>query len=671
MHGGRRARQVHAKAVNYKKGHLYYSPYSRNSMKEQKESQWLPRLTKKEFSLVTNSTPSGTYEVKDIDGKLGSCKLLRPQSHTEPELVDQYATEGEITGELRLVDIHKFLDMFNSCNIEHRNFGQCGLPNLAISWEQQWGVCWKLAMRCTNCDYESRKFNMYDEAESFKCGPKPGAPNLRLAAMLQETTVGPTKARLLLAGTGIPPPSRYGLQKMANKTASITATITQDELQKNVEDLKRAHQLKGLEGDFELNVSGDGRYDSVTYGNRQKMGQNATQMVGLLTENVTDEHKIVAFAFENKLCSSGRMLRAQGKKVTCPGHQGCTATVPAVEPFTERTLGKKMGEDLARQGVRVKYITTDGDAHMAEGMDIAMKEAIPGYVVQRQQDTIHLANSQYRKILKAKFSAGFFPGRTADKRKEEQTIFAKDLTRRCDQIAKELSKLYGCDKEAINRKVPSVVEATVKCYQGNCKSCHGQSLVCYGGRTRNWWKTSFMRTYGLKELNFTEEDGALVRALILERLGQQYIELTCFMKHTNHVEGAWRGVSASLPKNVSFPRTGKGRASAAVHRLIHGVGNSVIKKCAALGSPIPRRGHVANTLCQIQRDATYLSQYKRSKKARKRKHYLRKKQMGAWANAKDRKRSDYMKGQLIPNFDKRIYPQRLQATPALYKSTRN
>lgn len=639
----------------FQRNHPQFKPYSKTPAAAGKDSKWIQRLTGSQFSLVgkknvvkSEAGVAEVFELPDVQGNPGTSKLLRPMSN-EQELVEQYLEQGDTSGELRVVDMEKVMYMFNVCYKQHSSRGQCDNPEFATYEEQKWGLCWRWALKCENCQFRSKRFKLYREVKSSKSGVKAAEANKRMAVMLQETTMGISKGRLFLAGTGVPPPGRSALQKHVNEAATITATITQDSLQENVEKLKAAHTFRGHTGALELNVSADGRYDSVTFGNRQKMGQNANVCIGLATENMTNEHLIVAMDYENKLCQLGKMLRAKGESITCPDHPNCTATVSAAEPFTECTLGEKMGKDLAKQGVRVPYVTSDGDAHISQGFDMAMKEVIGAeYAVERQQDTVHLANSIYKATLKDDFSKNFFPGQTADKRKEMQGVFARDVARRCFLIGKQLVNRHSSNVDAMKKQVPKILAATLLCYQHKHRMCRSHSLVCRGLKKDNWWIKSFMRPYGLYKLSFTDADKYTLMSRILQRIGEEVLTLTRFNNNTNAVEGSWRSISASLPKNVNYARTGKGRASAAIHRLIHKVGNSVIKKCSAIGSPIPRRGFIARALFQIQHEVTYKKLYRRSKWAKQRKFQLRKEQIGAWAKVKDRKRSDYKKEQLIP-----------------------
>ena len=46
--------------------------------------------------------------------------------------------------------------------------------------------------------------------------------------------------------------------------------------------------------------------------------------------------------------------------------------MPATEPLSEYRIGKHIGDSLARDGVAIKYVATDGDALASRGIQDAM-----------------------------------------------------------------------------------------------------------------------------------------------------------------------------------------------------------------------------------------------------------------------------------------------------------
>lgn len=134
---------------------------------------------------------------------------------------------------------------------------------------------------------------------------------------------------------------------------------------------------------------------------------------------------------DSKLCKLGASLRNKGVNVTCPGHAGCTANVQATDPLSEYRIGKQIGDSLAQDDVAIKYVATDGDALASRGVQDAMPA---GMETQRQSDTTHLSQTQFRHIMKASFSPRMFPGETAARRAENRKMFAEDVKTRCQKI---------------------------------------------------------------------------------------------------------------------------------------------------------------------------------------------------------------------------------------------
>ena len=84
---------------------------------------------------------------------------------------------------------------------------------------------------------------------------------------------------------------------------------------------RRSNILRGLPENAPINISMGVRYYSTTVKNSYGVGQAASQAIGAAIEWQTDQHQIVGFHLENKLCKVGSMLLGQRHNVTCPGHE--------------------------------------------------------------------------------------------------------------------------------------------------------------------------------------------------------------------------------------------------------------------------------------------------------------------------------------------------------------
>ena len=133
-------------------------------------------------------------------------------------------------------------------------------------------------------------------------------------------------------------------------------------------------------------------------------------------------------------------------------------------------------------------MATDGDASASRGV----QDAMPAVPTERQADTTHLGQTQFRHIMKASFSPRMFPGETAIIRAENKRMFAEDVKTRCQKIYTNVHTLYSSD----------IIQTTIDCYAGSCKNCRRHAVVCRGQLQNNWWhKSQHMKASGVTRLN--------------------------------------------------------------------------------------------------------------------------------------------------------------------------
>ena len=116
---------------------------------------------------------------------------------------------------------------------------------------------------------------------------------------------------------------------------------------------------------------------------------------------------------------------------------------------TEYDIGKQIGHSFAQDNVAIRYVATDGDVSASHGVQDAML-AVP---TERQADTTHLGQTQFRHIMKASFSPRMFPGETAIIRAENKRMFAEDVKTRCQKIYTNVHTLYSSDITTITSKM--------------------------------------------------------------------------------------------------------------------------------------------------------------------------------------------------------------------------
>lgn len=280
----------------FKAGHELYRPFSKIGQPKTEQGKWVARLTTTDFNRVARPSVCGDfYRVTDADGVYGTAKLLRPRKDDTQDLTVQYLKKennNKLSGEMRLLHQEKHCEMWNKASVEHSAFeGHCLHPQFTIYKEIQKGLCWRQALQCTKCAYKGSLYKLYEEAPSGGRGANTATPNLGWQVGLQETTMGVTKSRVLLAATNVPPPSKSAMTRSSAKVASLTSVGAEQRLHEERLNLMRTNKGRGLPEDAPVNISIDGRYNSVVISSRNKIGQNASQAIGIAIEHQTVHKK--------------------------------------------------------------------------------------------------------------------------------------------------------------------------------------------------------------------------------------------------------------------------------------------------------------------------------------------------------------------------------------------
>lgn len=639
----------------FKKGHPYMGPPS-NSKSESRSQDtpdpWMKRLTQKDFNQVVKVDKQGRLTLPDADGVCSGGKVLRPQHQEEinTDISSQYL-DGEGKGEYRLLHRDKTIELMNSAIAQHaeRMGERCKNPQFSIKSEKQKGLCWKMSLVCTICQFEGTMQKLYEEVQSTARGPKHAKPNLGLQVALQDSSIGNSKVRLILLALNVPAPAESGMQKAANKVGEITAKAAEEDLKLRCAKLKEINEMRNLDKDAPINISVDARYNSTSITSRQKMGQSATQAIAVAVEQSTEELQVIGMCLENKLCHQGALMRSKGIEVSCPGHAGCTANKKMPEPFSEYEMGLKLGKDLAEQQMQVKHVISDADGRSSDGIRTAMNEVDPLSEVIRQADTTHLGQSQFRKTNKTTFSKGMLPGTSRDQLNDQRKMFALDLKHRTHLIFHKMYEKTSGDIKAISKKIPTVIECTIDCYSGDHSTCKKESVVCKGGK-KNWLSQSvYLSVVGISSLTPNEQDKKELRKLMKFYLGPSSLQLLKLNGNTNKNEAINRAISVSLPKNVHFSRNARPRAYSAICRINKGNGNSMHDNLEAVGCPLSKGGRVASGMYRVQTRCRYHRCYDKSDARKFAKSRWRMNNIREFYKCRDlRGKADYCKGQLDP-----------------------
>jgi len=562
---------------------------------------------------------------------------------------------------MRLIDIESMVFMWNDTISKHQENDPDCKPVFEIATEKKQGLAWSYTLKCRICNYFSEPYKLFKEVKSPKPGKNPAAVNLALQVGLQDTPMGNTRARLLFTSMDVPAPARSGMHRTACTVGDKIKELNTDDMKKKVSLVKDIQTLQGKNKD-EFDVAMDGRYNSVTISSAKKPGQNASQAIGIACETMTEKKYIVSATFKNKLCWKGAWLKGRGFDISCPGgHPDCTADTNPNAPWSEKKMGQDIGLDLATQGVKINHVTTDGDSSAAKGVEEGIKSIFPLWKVTRLADPVHLGRLQFKKCNNAEFSKDMFPGKTREAKKKMQKIFSQDIKARCSLIFNELMNSYSGDIDKIKAALPKVLEATCRCYAGDCSMCRRHSMVCSGGKLKSWWERSmFLAIHKLYSVNMTPEDKKLLRELIRMRLSEDALMKMRFNTNTQKCEAVNRSFSVSLPKNVNYSRNFAGRASSTIHRINNPLDVSVRGKLSAVrvGVLSPK---TEESLVSLQKEREYSTRYRKRPAVKKKllKNTGRKIQehLNYTSGNKDQE-TDYKKGKLDDIQVEHSYPSK-------------
>ena len=229
---------------------------------------WLSRLDQDSFALVVQVTAGGLLRVPDSEGRPGSTKLLRSRRERCRDPTDKCLEtdrhDAPAGAEMRLVNVEKNAMMWNDCIQLHAEQSKGCTPRFSVANEWKIGLAWQQSLHCVNCQFKSGMYKLYDEVPTAGRGQKPATTNVALQIDLQDSAISNTKMCYLLTSANVPPPSRRGMQKNANKVTSITAQHTVDDLKQKREKIREINSLCGHEYNAAINISSSAQMSCIT-----------------------------------------------------------------------------------------------------------------------------------------------------------------------------------------------------------------------------------------------------------------------------------------------------------------------------------------------------------------------------------------------------------------------
>lgn len=582
-----------------------YTPYSKGKKRSKKDNSprnpgWFPvgtsgRSRSRTPIQIPDSASASTSYVRqtlqspDCEKATGHICTLRPQANANLKIEENNALHSG----MRLIDSELTTSLINTTYDKHKvESPSCPRMNVDYHAQKKWGTCWQYTLKCKTCGFIGDRMKMYKEIANGKPGPNPGQPNVALASALQDCPIGNTTVQQLLAGVDTPPPCRSSMQRTSNRVAAEMVNLNKTDMAQKLELVKEENRKRGVP-ENEINITVDARYNSNTIVSKKKPGQNATQAFALGIETMTDRKFIVAAVVQNKMCWRGAWLRGKGFPIECPGHEECTSNLYRAAALSEYELGKEMGNQLGLQKFLVRYVTTDGDGRSARGIEDAIKALEPMWEVERLADPVHLGQSQFRASNRAQYSAGMFHGKTKEENRQLKTVFSKDIKCRCSMIINKLMEKYDKNIHDMSKDLPKVLDATLRCYDGDCTLCQEHSIVCKGDAALNWWSRShYLSTYQITALQMDKTDKFLLQEILKMKLTKAAVKSMKLYDNTNKNEGVHRAMSVNLPKNVIYSKNMEGRLASGVHRNNNMPGTSTQLKCKNLGVDLSTRSQL-------------------------------------------------------------------------------
>lgn len=510
--------------------------------------------------------------------------------------------------------------MWNSVFREHQRLHpNCnGFLQWNMEREEKFGFVNREEAMCDKCNYQSRKFKLYEEVQTKKPGRKAAKINVSAQAALSQTPLGYTGLRKIVLGCNMPAPSASGLQKRANKVLPEIININKEDMKARRKQLIEINTLRGRKDPGSVSLQADGAYNNAIYSGIGKTPfQPATQVVYSVAEAETEDKSIIGVVCKNKLCSIHPIK--SGEKCT----SSCSSNLTFMKSIgDEYTWAKEALQDLASDGIEAKHLTTDPDSSAYRAADDLYLENTTSTEPEHFLDTRHFLNNHRKNIKNNKELGEIMPGRTKKDREKLLNNFALDLAERCQSEFTQAMQKYGGDFTKVKNKISFTVDAIPACYTGNHELCRRHSFVCKGGK--KFWLSNRAFLPNSFKIRKLDENLNAIRKCVLYRLSPSALKKTRLNLNTQKVEGFNRSLRRSLPKNVTYTKNFEGRVHSAIHSVNLGPGESLLVICKQLGAEISPGSAAEKELKAIQKTDRMQKAYKKSMKYKKERSNTRK-----------------------------------------------
>ena len=528
-----------------------------------------------------------------------------PAAESEEEQQQEMTTTRQTTTKKRLASLkkqryicqnNKLAECITLVCVKHPK--SCLEPDFNIRKISNKLISVVIEVSCKNCNWTSKPFKMYESYDNkqFKAknnpkkknsGPRHSKLNCRLAAVIQNSSLGQGTAIHFLRALGVIAGTSDGLGRLAVKVGPVIKEVADESMASAIETLKE-HKSKGKEIGFAV----DGAYNN-SRSQRHGVGNEPASQAYVTTTGHTADRSfkaVIGLKTISKLClrcsrkETDHFLRTgeivQIKDWVC---DDCSRNIGPAETISREgeALKETVLEIKKKHNLEADYIVADGDTKISK---VTKQLGIP-----RQKDPLHLTKAIKKKTpTPSAVKMNNIPGKNKDLRTKNWNLFKDGIGKRCnaenDKASKIAEKLKGPVKlnkvKSLLKKTPLAILA---CHSGKCgRLCKSHSLVCNGkGSGKGKYLDSFAPIF---KLNKSQE--TIIKAMIEKRLVEN-IDFTYHYAGTNYNEGVNCAITHSLPKNKTFSKQMSARVNMAIVNVNEGKGKATIKVAEKLGDPLP------------------------------------------------------------------------------------
>ena len=355
-----------------------------------------PQLYHRQKSVIVQQSPAGS-NAPDSDCPEGTPPVTRSQSEKNKRLGKHSDYEYFI------VEKNKLETLANTSFRMHLQKSPSCKGFLHLNKVKQWSISSIWQFVCDTCPYIGEPHKMYVEVETNTKGRKASSLNRAMGIALTKSPIGVAVCTEMFLTLGIDPGSQRGMQDNLNKSSDLIHSLASENMRDEREKLKKYPELA---------VEVDTRYNNPLRSPNTPF-QGGTQAIFTVAENMTPEKKIISATFASKVCRTGSRQLAYGLQVTCPNHQGCTATMPPQEAIgKEETYAKESALVLKNDNLNLGTVTHDQDSGQLKGIQSVFPNVVS------LKDSRHFSQSQRKQINKTQFSNNMFVGKTKRVRKK-------------------------------------------------------------------------------------------------------------------------------------------------------------------------------------------------------------------------------------------------------------